>query len=162
MARNQAADGMRALLAHATEEVARRGDRRLGTDHLLLALLRQPYSPAARALGVPLEEARATRDALDQAALAAVGVTVATPATPRPVRFGRRLPPLTSGARAVVQKAMVEARPRRTGRLGGEHFLLAILGRQRPDPATELLHALGLDPDAVRARLVSTKQEGGA
>jgi ATP-dependent Clp protease ATP-binding subunit ClpA len=162
MARNQPADGLRALLAHATEEVARRGDRRLGTDHLLLAVLRDANAPAVRALGVSVADARAALDALDQAALAAVGVSVAAPVPRLPVVFGRRLPPLTSGARAVIQRAMEEARPRRTGRLATQHFLLAILAGQRPDPATELLQALGVDSGAVRERLAAANPDGTA
>lgn len=158
--RNQAAGGLRSLLGYATEEVARRGDRRLGTDHLLLAVLREGHSPAARALGVSLVDARAALEALDRAALAAVGVDVRVTASPEPVEFGRRLPPLTSGARAVVQRAMEEGRPRRTGRLGTELFLLAILARQRPDPGAELLHALAVDPEAVRERLAAPNPEG--
>ncbi len=159
MPRNQAAGGLRVLLAHGTEEVARRGDRRLGTDHLLLALLRDANSPAVRALGVSVGEARAALDALDQAALAAVGVNVSAPVPPLPVVFGRRLPPLTSGARAVIERAMEAAGPRRKARLGTEHFLLAILARQRPDPATEVLSALRVDAGAVRERLAAIGPE---
>jgi ATP-dependent Clp protease ATP-binding subunit ClpA len=146
-------DGMRTLLKSATEEVGRRGDRRLGTDHLLLGLLHDPDSPVATALGVSLADARAARDALDLAALAAVGVRVGAVAEPPAVTFGRRLPPLSSGARAVLRHALDDARPRRTGRLGAAHFLRALLARERPDPAAELLHALGVEQATVLERL---------
>ena len=146
-------DGLKILLKSATEEAGRRGDRRLGTDHLLLGLLHDASSSAAGALGLSLADARAARDALDLAALAAVGVTVAAVGEPPPVAFGRRLPPLSSGARAVLKQAIEGARPRRTGRIGASHFLRALLSRDRPDPAAELLHALGVDREAVRERL---------
>jgi ATP-dependent Clp protease ATP-binding subunit ClpA len=147
------ADARKMVLTSATEEASRRGDRRLGTDHLLLGLLHDADSPAAMALGVSLANARAALDALDVAALAAVGVQVAAAGEPPPAAAGRHLRPLTSGARAVIKQATGEARPAKTGRIGADHFLLALLSRERPDPAAELLHALGVDPGAVRERL---------
>src|SRR5262245_29909452 len=59
-----------AVVRSALEEARRRGDRRLSTEHLLLALLYDPAAAPARALGVDLETARAALDALDRAALA--------------------------------------------------------------------------------------------
>jgi len=148
------ADARKMVLTSATEEASCRGDRRLGTDHLLLGLLHDADSPAAMALGVSLANARAALDALDVAALAAVGVQVAAAAgEPPPAAAGRHLRPLTSGARAVIKQATGEARPAKTGRIGADHFLLALVSRERPDPAAELLHALGVDPGAVRERL---------
>lgn len=38
-------------------------------------------------------------------------------------------------------------------RLGIKHVLLALLSRERPDPAAELFHALGVDRTDVRNRL---------
>jgi ATP-dependent Clp protease ATP-binding subunit ClpA len=155
MPRRLSVDARKLVLTSATEEARRRGDRRLGTDHLLLGLLHEDDSPAAQALGVSLADARAASDALDRAALAAVGVQVKTLGE-GPASFGRRFPPLTSGARAVFKRAIDEARPFKSGRIGTSHFLLALLSRQRPDPAAELLDALGVDPAAVRKRLGGT------
>ena len=103
-----------------------------------------------------LADARAASDALDRAALAAVGIQVKTLGEGPPAPFGRRLPPLTSGARAVFKRAIDEARPARSGWIGTTHFLLALLSLQGPDPAAELLDALGVDPAAVRKRLGGT------
>ena len=146
-------DARKLVLTSATEEARRRGDRRLGTDHLLLGLLHDEDSRAAQALGVSLADARAASDALDLAALAAVGIEIQTLGEGAPASFGRRFPPLTSGARAVFKRAIDEARPVRSGRIDAAHFLLALLSLQRPDPAAELLDALGVDPAAVRKRL---------
>ena len=44
----------------ARDEAVRRGDRTIGTEHLVLALLVDPASPAARALGCDLDSARRT------------------------------------------------------------------------------------------------------
>jgi hypothetical protein len=110
---------------------------------------------------VSLADARAASDALDLAALAAVGIQVQSLSEGPPAAFGRRLPPLTSGAKTAFKQAIDEALPAKAGRLGTTHFLLALLSLQRPDPAAELLHALGVDPAAVRERLGS-QAEGGA
>ncbi len=155
MPRRLSEDARKLVLTSATEEARRRGDRRLGTDHLLLGLLHNPGSPAAEALGVSLAEARAASEALDVAALAAVGIQVQGLGEGPPAPFGRRFPPLTSGARTVFKRAVGEARPLRGGRITATHFLLALVSLQRPDPAAELLHALGVDPAAVRERLGS-------
>jgi ATP-dependent Clp protease ATP-binding subunit ClpA len=159
MPKRLSADARKLVLASATEEARRRGDRRLGTDHLLLGLLHEQDSPAARALGVSLADARAALDALDRAALTAVGIEVEPLGQGPPVSFGRRLPPLTSGARAVFKRAIDEARPFKSGRIGTMHFLLALLSLQCPDPAAELLDALGVDPAAVRTRLAGLAED---
>src|SRR6266705_657818 len=76
MVRRLSADARKMLLTSAAGEARRRGDRRLGTEHLLLGLLHDAGSPPARALGVSLEAARAASGDLDLAALAAVGIRV--------------------------------------------------------------------------------------
>lgn len=146
-------DARKAVLTYASEEARRRGDRRLGTDHLLLGLLHDTDTPAAKALGVSLADARAASDALDLAALAAVGVEVEALGEGAPSSFGRRFPPLTSGARAAIKRAVDEARPFKSGQIDVTHLLLALLSLRRPDPASELLAALGVEPATVRARL---------
>ncbi len=153
MPKRLSADARKLVLTSATEEAHRRGDRRLGTHHLLLGLLRDEDSRAVKALGVSLAGARAASEALDLAALAAVGIQIDALGAGPPVAFGRRLPPLTSGARAVFKRAIEEARPARSRRIDTTHFLLALLSLRRPDPAAELLDALGVDRAAVRKRV---------
>jgi ATP-dependent Clp protease ATP-binding subunit ClpA len=153
MVKRRSTDARRAVLTWAAEEAQRRGDRRLGTDHLLLGLLHHPDAVAARALSVDLEAARAASAELDRAALAAVGIDAGhLSAAPRPVHI-RRLPPLTSGARAVLKRSIEERRPDKSRRIQTRHLVLALLTRERPDPAAELLAALGIDPAETRDRL---------
>ncbi|WP_410671089.1 Clp protease N-terminal domain-containing protein [Amycolatopsis sp. cmx-4-68] len=136
------------VVTAALAESHRRGDRRLGTEHLLLGLLHDPS--CARALGVELEQARAALDRLDRAALAALGIEVEglRPAEV-PVRRGKLTPgALTSNARAVVNEAIRGVpRPRDPAEL-----LRALLKVSRPDPAADLLAELGVDREAVRRR----------
>ncbi len=140
-----------AVVTAALAESRRRGDRRLGTEHLLLGLLHDDGS--AHALGTTLAEARAALDRLDRAALAALGIEVDGLRPPEvPVRRGKlTLGALTSGARAVVDEAIRGTpRPRDPARL-----LRVLLRLSPPDPAADLLVELGVNVERVRRRLDS-------
>jgi ATPases with chaperone activity, ATP-binding subunit len=148
----QFAAGARTVVTSALEEARRRGDRRIGTEHLLLGLLHDPDSVAVRSLGIDLTAARDALDALDRAALVAIGIDVHG-VERVPIPASRKRTPLTSAARAVLPRAVAEVS--RTGgrRIAPEHLLLAILDCHRPDPAAELMAQLGIDRAAVRERL---------
>ena len=143
-----------AVVTAALEEARRRGDRRLGTEHLLLGLLHTPGSPPARALGVDLDTARAALDALDHAALAAIGFEIGDlPAASAP----RNHPPvalsaLSSHARSTLDRA-VKATTVRSRSAAPSHLLRALLACEHPDPVRQLLAQLGLDRSSVGARL---------
>lgn len=146
-------DARHAVLTSAAFEAHRRGDRRIGTEHLLLGLLQDPAGVSARALGVDLEEARSAADGLDRAALAAVGVDLGDLGPAPLVARTRRRPPLTSGARAVLVRGVREARSAGARRIDSRRLLLAVLACERPDPAAELLVALGVDVVEARERV---------
>ena len=55
-----------AIYMRASEEARRRGDRRTGTDHILLGLLEDPSIEVV--LGVSLQQARQALESLDQEA----------------------------------------------------------------------------------------------
>jgi hypothetical protein len=148
--------------AAAREEARIRGDRRVGTDHLLLGLLRDPE--IEEVLHVTLESAREALNSLDRSALAAIGVTAEFEA---PLQADRTLPKkptakelwkvrdrlrLTPAARSALQEA---GRPmRRRQHITAEQVLLALMENRKPDPAACLLDALGVDVVEVRKRLV--------
>src|SRR5580693_7723261 len=73
-----------AIYMQASEEARRRGDRRTGTDHLLLGLLEDPSVEVV--LGVSLQQARQAVETLDEAALGAVGIATGTDSPPLPMR----------------------------------------------------------------------------
>ena len=128
-------------LRRAGEETVRRGDRRVGTDHLLLGLLHD--RDVAETLGVDVERARAAARDLDQAALAAIGVDLGEdlPSAPTRVRFGHV--PLTSAARAAIGRSGAIADAERMRRIEPQHLLAALREGEEPDPAAVLLAALG-------------------
>jgi ATP-dependent Clp protease ATP-binding subunit ClpA len=149
-----------AVYLRASEEARRRGDRRAGTEHVLLAVLADPSAEAA--LGVSLQHARQALDALDRDALGALGLGPGTGAPPLPVRAVPKKPTirdiarkdrlrLTPAAKKVLQDA---AKPnRRRLYVTARQVLAQILTLQPPDPAAALLAALGVNTPEARRRL---------
>lgn len=144
----------------AREEARFRGDRRVGTEHLLVALLLEP--DLASVLGTDGEAARDGLATLDRQALAAVGVgTQFEEPLPAPRTVPSRRPtlkavlqgrlPLTPVAKQMLEAAWKATRGRR--QLGQKFLLSSLLELEHPDPAAELLAHLGIDPGAARERL---------
>jgi ATP-dependent Clp protease ATP-binding subunit ClpA len=148
----QFAPGARTAVSCAVEEARLRGDRRIGTEHLLLGALYEPRSAAVRALGIDLEAARRTLDVLDQDALAAIGIVVHGVDRPA-IPASRKRTPFTSAARSVIPRSVAEAKKAGSRRIAREHLLLAIIDCERPDPAAEVLERLGIDRPAARERI---------
>src|SRR5215475_15384050 len=73
-----------AISLRAGEEARRRGDRRAGSDHVLLALFEDPSIEVV--LGVNLQQARQALESLDHEALGALGLGSGTDAPPLPMR----------------------------------------------------------------------------
>jgi hypothetical protein len=149
-----------AIYLRASEEARRRGDRRVGTDHVLLALSEDPSIEVV--LGVSLQQARRALESLDQEALAALGLGSGTDAPPLPMRAVPKKPTI----RAVMQKDRLRMAPaakkvleeasKPNGRrlqVTAQQVLAQILTLQPPDPAAVLLGALGVNTSEVRRRL---------
>jgi len=148
------------LYLRAGEEARRRGDRRTGTDHLLLALLEDPSIEVA--LGVSLQQARQALESLDHEALGALGLGPGTDAPPLPMRAVPTKPTIRDIAKKdrlrmtpAAKKALEEAaRPnRRKLQITAQQVLAQILTLQPPDPAAVLLSALGVNTPEVQRRL---------
>jgi hypothetical protein len=142
--------GLGAVYLDASAEAKRRGDRRVSTEHILLAMLVNPHARTARALGVDLATARAALQRLDREALAAVGIDASYEGPVFPGREKERLP-LTPAAKATFLGLRGGARGERLY----INVLLALLETTRPDPAAELLDALSVDRSYVRRQLQS-------
>jgi Clp amino terminal domain, pathogenicity island component len=149
-----------AVYLRASEEARRRGDRRTGTDHLLLALLEDPSVEVV--LGVSLQQARQALESLDHEALGVLGLGSGTDAPALPMRAVPKKPRIrdvakkdrfrmTPAAKKVLEEA---AKPnRRRLYVTAEQVLAQILALQPPDPAAVLLDALGVNKSEVRRRL---------
>ena len=150
-----------AIYMQASEEARRRGDRRTGADHVLLALLEDPSIEAV--LGVTLQQTRQAHESLDQEALSALGLGSATDAPPLPMRAVPKKPRIrdiakkdrlrmTPAAKKVLEEAY-KPKGHRKLQVTGPEVLAQILALQPPDPAAVLLGALGVDTSEVRRRL---------
>ena len=135
----------------SAEEASRRGDRRIGTDHLLLGLLHD--SDSAGALGVSLDAARTKADVLDRKALESIGIDLGGYLPQPRLRARFRAQSFTSGAREVITRTLVLTTGEKARRITPRHLALALLERQQPDPAAELLTELGVDRDDAQRRL---------
>ncbi|MFZ1993217.1 MAG: Clp protease N-terminal domain-containing protein [Solirubrobacteraceae bacterium] len=149
-----------AICLRAGEEARRRGDRRTGTDHLLLTLLEDPSIKAV--LGVNLQQARQALESLDHEALGALGLGSGIDAPALPMRAVPKKPTIrdvmqkdrlrmTPAAKKVLEEA---SKPnRRRLQITAQQVLAQILTLQPPDPAAVLLGALGVNTSDARQRL---------
>ena len=149
-----------AIYLRASEEARRRGDRRSGTDHILLALFEDPSTEGL--LGVSLQQARQALESLDQEALGALGLGSGIDAPELPMRAVPKKPRIrdiaqkdrlrmTPAAKKVLEEAVKPNR--RKLQVTAQQVLAQILTLQAPDPAAVLLGALGVNTSEVRRRL---------
>ncbi|MGA8371042.1 MAG: Clp protease N-terminal domain-containing protein [Acidimicrobiales bacterium] len=151
----------------AREEARRLGDRRVGTDHLVLGLLEEPSIEAV--LGVSLQDARDALEALDREALGTLGMVPGIDASPLPMHAVPKRPTvravikdrlrMTPAAKRVLQEA---GKPMRRGKhITPQDVLVRILDTDPPDPAAVLLAALGVDTREVQGLLCSGPSSNG-
>ncbi|MHB1210436.1 MAG: Clp protease N-terminal domain-containing protein [Acidimicrobiales bacterium] len=149
------------IYMRASEEARRRGDRRTGTDHVLLGLLEEPSIEVV--VGATLKQARQAFESLDHEALAALGLDFDTDAPPLPMRAVPKQPRIrdvmqkdrlrmTPAAKKVLEDAVKPLR--RKTQVTAEQVLAQLLTLQPPDPAAMLLSALGVNASEVRRRLI--------
>ena len=134
-------------------EAGRRGDRRIGTEHLLLALLHD--EALAQLVGVDAMTAQDAADQLDRDALRAIGLSLGAFQPTARAAIGRGAPRLTPGAKTVIQRSLAVATAEKARAITSRHLLLALLERNEPDPAAALLAALRIDEPTLRARLAA-------
>jgi Clp amino terminal domain, pathogenicity island component len=153
-----------AIYLQASEEARRRGDRRTGTDHILLALFEDPSIEVV--LGVNLQQARQALESLDHealGALGALGLGSGTDAPPLPMRAVPKKPRIrdvakkdrfrmTPAAKKVLEEAY-KPKGHRKLQVTAQQVLAQILTLQPPDPAAVLLGALGVNTSEVRRQL---------
>ncbi|MFZ1062496.1 MAG: Clp protease N-terminal domain-containing protein [Acidimicrobiales bacterium] len=150
---------IRSMYIVACEEARQRGDRRVRTDHLLLALLRDPQ--IEHVIGVSHDQARTALDQIDKEALTSIGLPESLDVAPlreRPVpsrttlhnawKFHMKISPS-------ARHALREFGPKLRVRVptSPQQLLLSILENQPPDAAAVLLDELGVDRLALRHRL---------
>ncbi len=134
----------RAAVAYAREEAVELGVGTIGSEHLLLGVLRcerAPVTALLRELGVDLETARERAQVTIERGL------------PEVEALGRAAPKgISSYAKKVFAQALQAASDRGDGYVGVEHLVYAAM--QDPDGgAVRTLEALGIARDTVYNRL---------
>lgn len=140
-------DGARRVVLLAQEEARLLQHDHIGSEHLLLALVRDGDGPAAQALaeaGVELESAR-TR----------VGTTLGMGKQPTAGHI-----PFTPGAKKSLELSLRESLQLRHDYIGAGHLLLGVL--RNDDTACDILTDLGVDPAELLERLRQTLAESVA
>ena len=130
-------DHAKRVIALSQDEAVRLRRNYIGPEHLLLGLIRDGDSIAARALaslGAELASLRATVDAIDSAERW----------TETPTEIV-----LLPGTKRVLAAANVEAKARGDPYTGPEHLLLGLVGAE-PTSATQALERAGISPVKLR------------
>src|SRR6476661_3355914 len=148
-------DRVRKVLQMAREEAARLHHEYVGTEHILLGLIREGEGVAAAVLtnlNVDLEE---IQQKIEETVKKGKAAAAAGPDLP-----------YTSRAKKVLELAMSEARELNHSYVGTEHLLLGLL-REEKGIAAQVLTDAGVNLDAARAetlRLLGTEmpQSGSA
>ena len=148
-----------AIYMQASEEARRRGDRRTGTDHILLALFEDPSIEAV--LGVNLQQARRALESLDQEALGALGLGRGTDAPALPMRAVPKKPRIRDVAQKdrlritpAAKKVLEEASKPNRRRLGPDWM--------RSRPTAESQHGVTiLETDRLRIEQSVTQMPEG-
>ena len=137
----------RKVIFYAQEEAQRMGESQVNTEHLLLGLIRETDSVAARILdrlGVSLQRIRAEVERY----------------APRgDARPGQEMQ-LTAQAKRVIDLAYDEARQLNNNYIGTEHLLLGLI-RQGEGLAARVLHKLGVDLERARREVMQLQDHEG-
>jgi Clp amino terminal domain, pathogenicity island component len=131
----------RQVVVFAQEEADSLGHTRVGTEHLLLGLIRtedETTAPVLAEAGLDLEKAR-------ERARELVGEDAR-----------RRRIPFTRAAKRTLEHALREARDLGDTNIGAEHVLLGLLDDER-NGAVRIARDLGADPEALRAAVLARR-----
>ncbi|MRJ08918.1 ATP-dependent Clp protease ATP-binding subunit [Ornithobacterium rhinotracheale] len=137
------------VIAYSKEEALRLGHDSVGTEHLVLGILRDGDGKAMRFLQSlqydtsyirnKIEELNPPREILDS--------------TPRNLQ-------LTKQAERALKTTFLEAKLNQSKSVDTGHLLLCIL-RNDNDPVTQTLNRLGVDYDTLKERMVETQYPDG-
>lgn len=130
----------RKVMQLSNHEALRRWHEQIGTEHMLLGLIREEHGLAAsalKAMGVDLQAAQREVDRLSP------------PGPQEPA--STKLPPSTSAKKAVVN-ALEEVRRTKAPNVDTEHLLLGLM-RVPDSKSTHVLDSLGVSLDALRNQI---------
>ncbi len=130
----------RQIIVSAQEEADQLGHNRVGSEHLLLGLVRvddDATAPILSGAGITLDAVRERVAAID-------------PGPPR------RRAPFTRAGKRVLETSVREAKMGGDRYIGAEHVLLGLIGDER-NGSLQIVLELGADPDALRAAVAKRR-----
>jgi ATP-dependent Clp protease ATP-binding subunit ClpC len=131
-------DAARRVIVLTQDEARKLNHHFIGTEHLLLALMREGHGAAAAALtGLGLSY---------DAVLARVDASLGRGATPTPSHL-----PFTEGTKRAIEHGFEASLGRGDAHIGTEHLLLGLV--RDDNEATAMLADLGVDAQRVRDSL---------
>jgi ATP-dependent Clp protease ATP-binding subunit ClpC len=136
-------DRARHVVVLAQEEARDLRHGYIGTEHLLLGLLREEDGPAAQALG----DCGVTFDQARDVVVGAVGLGE---------QDGGGQVPFTPKAKRALERSLREALRLEDGFIGTEHILLGVL-REEEGMGYEAIVEVGAEPEAVRSRVLDLR-----
>jgi ATP-dependent Clp protease ATP-binding subunit ClpC len=136
----------RRIVVHAQEEARKLNHNYIGTEHLLLGLLREPESVAARAL----RELDISLDAARGQVIEIIGRGTESPSGHIP---------FTPRAKKVLELSLREALQLGHNYIGTEHILLGMI-REGEGVAAQVLTTLGGTPERVRDKVIELAPAG--
>ncbi len=151
-------DVREAVLVAAEEAAVRRGDPRIGTEHLLIGV--SAVDETLTRHGVDVEALRALLRHLDSRALHSVGIDIdPEQLSPRQVPAPRSRwsvrrrdhRAFTRGAKHALERALRICVDERHRRITTSHLLAALVVGGSRDPAVRLLRAADVDPSDIDA-----------
>jgi ATP-dependent Clp protease ATP-binding subunit ClpA len=142
------------VIEYSIEEARKLNHNYVGTEHLLLGLMREGEGVAAQVLA----RLGLTPQRVREEVVRLVGGSAAHAVEPPPQKAATS-EPLSDRARAVMVLAGQEAQYFKSERVGTEHVLLAIVA-EGTSAAARVLRDLGGDPDKVRAAVRATPPLG--
>jgi hypothetical protein len=133
-------DGARRVLTFAQDEAQRFNHNYIGTEHLLLGLIREAEGVAAQVLGNLGVELTNVRQAVE--------LTIGRGGRPVTGEVG-----LTPRAKRAIERSIGEARGMDHRYIGTEHLLLGVI-LVADGTAAEVLESLGVDLGRARAEII--------
>ena len=136
------------VMVYSQEEAIRQNYNYIGTEHILLGILREGEGIAAQVLknkGVNLETVRQQVEALVGKGQQEVGQVIGY--TPR--------------TKTILELSVEEARSLGQNYIGTEHLLLALI-REGEGVAAQILAAMGLNFDSIRQEIIGLLDNEGA
>jgi len=136
------------VMVYSQEEAIRQNYNYIGTEHILLGILREGEGIAAQVLknkGVNLETVRQQVEALVGKGQQEVGQVIGY--TPR--------------TKTILELSVEEARSLGQNYIGTEHLLLALI-REGEGVAAQILAAMGLNFDSIRQEIIGLLDSEGA